>query len=403
LTNDKYDEAVEISQSMDVSPQKMQRHHQHQHQQAAGDKNSASITNKPFDEALEFSQSGSDESVDTRASEKKGRRGGGEDKQMALEVRAPPPTQGSFKIDTTTGNATRISADSNPAMNRQHTSGNMEGDDDDDNEDESSSEEDEDEDGEENDEAGESYDNIEGAYNARDYQHLNVSLEVKDLFQYIDRYKPHEVELDTHLKCFIPEYIPAIGEIDGFIKVPRPDGEDDGLGLKILDEPATIQSDPTVLELQLRATSKKQQYGDVVVRSIESAEKNPTAVEKWIQNISDLHRSKPPPQVHYKKNMPDAEVLMDQWPEAFEEALKSLELPSPELDMTLAEYAKVLCSILDIPTYENPVESLHLMFSLYVDFRDNPHFQAMRGGLAGAAGGDEYGGADVMEINQGFK
>jgi intraflagellar transport protein 46 len=43
--------------------------------------------------------------------------------------------------------------------------------------------------------------------------------------------------------------------------------------------------------------SKKLQYGDVVVRSIENANKNPVAIEKWIQSISDLHRSKPPPQV----------------------------------------------------------------------------------------------------------
>jgi len=38
----------------------------------------------------------------------------------------------------------------------------------------------------------------------------------------IERYKPQEVELDTPLRCFIPEYIPAIGELDAFIKVcPR--------------------------------------------------------------------------------------------------------------------------------------------------------------------------------------
>jgi Intraflagellar transport complex B protein 46 C terminal len=43
--------------------------------------------------------------------------------------------------------------------------------------------------------------------------------------------------------------------------------------------------------------SKKLQYGDVVVRSIENASKNPVAIEKWIQSVSDLHRSKPPPQV----------------------------------------------------------------------------------------------------------
>lgn len=390
LTNDKYDEAVEVSQSMDVSPQKM-----HRQSKQAEDKNSASITNKPFDEALEFSQSGSDESVDTRASAKIGRTMVSQEKQgmTGLEVKAPPPTQGSFKIDTATGAVS--SMNDTGSLSRQKTTGSMN---DHDDEDEESSSEEEEEEGD----AGESYENIEGAYNPKDYQHLNVSLEVKDLFQYIERFKPHEVELDTQLKCFIPEYIPAIGEIDGFVKVPRPDGEDDGLGLKILDEPATIQSDPTVLELQLRATSKKQQYGDVVVRSIENAEKNPQAIEKWIQSINDLHRSKPPPQVHYKKNMPDLDILMDAWPESFEEALKSLELPSPDLDVSLAEYAKILCSILDIPTYENPVESLHLMFSLYMSFRDNPHFQAMRGG-ANVGNGNDFGDADVMEINQGYK
>lgn len=78
----------------------------------------------------------------------------------------------------------------------------------------------EDEESEEDDgDVEESYDNLEGAYNARDYQQLNVSVEVRDLFQYIERYKPHEVQLEAPLRCFIPEYIPAIGELDAFIKV----------------------------------------------------------------------------------------------------------------------------------------------------------------------------------------
>jgi hypothetical protein len=34
--------------------------------------------------------------------------------------------------------------------------------------------------------------------------------------------------------------------------VARPDGKTDDLGLKMLDEPAAKQSDPTVLNLQLR-------------------------------------------------------------------------------------------------------------------------------------------------------
>lgn len=39
--------------------------------------------------------------------------------------------------------------------------------------------------------------------------------------------------------------------------------------MEVLDEPAAIQSDATVLELQLRAISKKQ-HGDVAVRWVKS-------------------------------------------------------------------------------------------------------------------------------------
>ena len=42
----------------------------------------------------------------------------------------------------------------------------------------------------------------------------------------------------------------------GLEQVDRPDGKPEALGLKQLDEPAAVQSDPTVLDLQLRAVSK---------------------------------------------------------------------------------------------------------------------------------------------------
>jgi intraflagellar transport protein 46 len=31
------------------------------------------------------------------------------------------------------------------------------------------------------------------------------------------------MELEAKLRPFIPEYIPAIGEVDAFLKMPRPD------------------------------------------------------------------------------------------------------------------------------------------------------------------------------------
>ena len=47
--------------------------------------------------------------------------------------------------------------------------------------------------------------------------------------------------------------------------MPRPDGLADELGVRVLDEPAANQSDATVLELQMRAISKKSHAGDVTV------------------------------------------------------------------------------------------------------------------------------------------
>lgn len=41
-------------------------------------------------------------------------------------------------------------------------------------------------------------------------------------------------ELETQLKGFVPEYIPAIGEVDAFLKMPRPDGQAETLGLFVL-------------------------------------------------------------------------------------------------------------------------------------------------------------------------
>lgn len=103
---------------------------------------------------------------------------------------------------------------------------------------------------------------------------------------------------------------------------------------------------------------------------------------------------------------------MDVWPEEMEALLESLTLPPPEMDLSLAEYVRVLCSILDIPVYDNPIESLHVMFTLFLDFRSNPHFQARMAKNGGGLDSDEkdsdgrtgknsnFGGADVLQIDQ---
>ncbi len=48
------------------------------------------------------------------------------------------------------------------------------------------------------------------------------------------RYKPQSMDLETKLKPFIPDYIPAVGEVDAFLKMPRVDGQPETLGLDVL-------------------------------------------------------------------------------------------------------------------------------------------------------------------------
>ncbi|KAG7320419.1 hypothetical protein KOW79_016272 [Hemibagrus wyckioides] len=210
----------------------------------------------------------------------------------------------------------------------------------------------------------------EGAYDPSDYDHLHVSSDIKDIFQFITRYTPQNIELDHKLKPFIPDFIPAVGDIDAFLKVPRPDGKVDGLGLVVLDEPCAKQSDPVVLSMGLSENSKQHNVAEVKVKSIESAQKNPKAIDDWIDSVSELHRSKPPATVLYTRPMPDTDTLMQEWPPEFEELLGKLNLPTADIDCDLEEYIDTICGILDIPVYESRIQSLHVLFSLYSEIRN---------------------------------
>lgn len=211
-------------------------------------------------------------------------------------------------------------------------------------------------------------------YNPNDWLHMKVPQDIKELFDYITRYKPQDIELDTKLKPFIPDYIPAVGDIDAFLKVPPPDSRFDGLGLVELDEPASSQSDPTVLELQLNIINKSSLAKPMTVRSIEHADKNPKKITSWVTNIQEVHRKKPPPSVVYARPMPDIESLMQIWPQELEQTLKNIPLPNSRLDLTVAQYARVVCAMLDIPVYDKVTDSLHVLFTLYSEFKNNAHF-----------------------------
>lgn len=224
---------------------------------------------------------------------------------------------------------------------------------------------------------------LEGAYDPADYEDLTVTQEIKELFQYITRYTPQTIELEHKLKPFNPDYIPAVGDIDAFLKVQRPDNKEVSLGLTVLDEPCAKQSDPTVLDLQLRSISKTAGVRATQVRSVEDADRNPKAINSWTENIEELHRTKPPPNVHYSKSMPDIDVLMQEWPPEVEELLSKIKLPSAELDCSLPEYIDLVCNVLDIPVHKSRIQSLHLLFSLYSSIKELQQFQSPAGNVPG--------------------
>lgn len=122
---------------------------------------------------------------------------------------------------------------------------------------------------------------------------------------------PQQLALDYKFKPFIPDYIPAVGDIDAFLKVIPPEeglnGEpstidSSNLGLTVLDEPAANQSDPAVLQLQLRAASVNMgNPTNTIIKKVENVEKNTKVIDKWIKDISDLHRSKSSPVFKYSE------------------------------------------------------------------------------------------------------
>ena len=99
---------------------------------------------------------------------------------------------------------------------------------------------------------------------------------------------------------------------------------------------------------------------------------------------------------------------------------KQLALPSPDMDLTLSDYSRLLCAILDIPVHVQPkldmkskqqakpqplsasrahIEALHVMFTLYSEFKNSQHFGRGGGAAAvGPGGGMKEQGVEVLKL-----
>ena len=189
---------------------------------------------------------------------------------------------------------------------------------------------------------------------------LRFTLERISLFLF--RFQPQDIVLDTKLKPFIPEYVPAIGDIDAFLKVPRPDGKEDALGLTVLDEPSSKQSDPHVLGLEMlyklnkptatnlpsvgneyRSTPVSTDVLSVPVertkcgrrwQTSESDRRMDSQYQQTAESENGGHRSVSQVRrretitdrsyVSVRRPMPDVDGLMQEWPTQFEDLLKEV-------------------------------------------------------------------------------
>jgi intraflagellar transport protein 46 len=159
----------------------------------------------------------------------------------------------------------------------------------------------------------------------------------------------------------------------------RPDNQNEELGMNVIDEPIPNGIDPSIFSLVL-AYKLKLKSSNYKIKSIEEAEKNPTKIQNWIEQISNLHKEEISSSVNYSKPMPNIESLMQIWPENFEETLKDIKLPDENIKLSLESYACLVCNILDIPVHKinsnkSIIEALHIFFSLYSEFKHNQHFQ----------------------------
>jgi intraflagellar transport protein 46 len=118
-----------------------------------------------------------------------------------------------------------------------------------------------------------------------------------------------------------------------------------------------------------------------LIKKIENADKNPNHIQNWIDQIGNLHKEKLNGNVTYTTPMPDIEALMQVWPDGVEKCLSEINFPNEKINLPLESYSMLVCNMLDIPinklkakNNKAVIESLYVLFSLYSEFKNNPHF-----------------------------
>ena len=110
------------------------------------------------------------------------------------------------------------------------------------------------------------------------------------------------------------------------------------------------------MELQLRSLTKTAGGRVASVKRVACVERELKVVDKWIQDIEELHRAAPAPSLQYTKPMPGVDQLLAVWPHQLQTLLSQATLPSAALEVSLESYVDLLCCMLDIPVYKSRIQ-----------------------------------------------
>eukprot|EP00892_Ulva_mutabilis_P009915 jgi/Ulvmu1/7296/UM035_0085.1 len=218
-------------------------------------------------------------------------------------------------------------------------------------------------------------DEFPSGYDPQKYANIPAENSIRQLFTYIGRYQPQRRQLETELKPFIPDYIAAVGDVDEFLKPPRPDGQQEILGLRVLDEPSAKQSDPAILRKFVRSTMKGtatltgDDDFDAAIKH-DDEERN-EKIDAWIASVERLRDSQAVGEFKSSNRFPPIDTLMQAWPEELEPLVRRLRISNAHVDVDVTTLSEALCNLLDIPVYEDLLESLHWMFMLFLELKNN--------------------------------
>lgn len=150
----------------------------------------------------------------------------------------------------------------------------------------------------------------------------------------------------------------------------------DSVGMTTLDEPmVAIQSNKTVVELHPKNATKNQPCGAVAERTtpMSNAIKDTDAIDQWIRSVEEKHSTKQ----HLTKNVTshnkiDFAKYQIRREVADEINNGSVHMPSADIDLSVEEYARMLCSLFGIPVHDVSIaESVRILLGLFVELESS--------------------------------